>query len=64
MEDKKNRKGRPKKEETRSVGYRIRMTKKEYDIFNSISKLVQKPKSEVFREALDMYFRYHEKYSK
>lgn len=50
-----NKNGRPKSENSRTQGYRVRLNDEEMDRLNSLSKKNRKSKAEIIRLALLIY---------
>lgn len=48
--------GRPPKEVTRDVTFKIRLTVEEAEILTNLSERTGRTKSEVFRKAIEVYF--------
>lgn len=48
--------GRPPKEVTRDVIFKIRLTAEEAEMLTNLSKRIGQTKSEVFRKAIEVYF--------
>ncbi len=48
--------GRPPKEVTRDVTFKIRLTAEEAKILTNLSERTGRTKSEVFRKAIEVYF--------
>ena len=48
--------GRPPKEVTRDVIFKIRLTAKEAEMLTNLSERTGQTKSEVFRKAIEVYF--------
>lgn len=48
--------GRPPKEVTRDVTFKIRLTAEEVKILTNLSERTGRTKSEVFRKAIEVYF--------
>lgn len=48
--------GRPPKEVTRDVIFKIRLTAEEAEMLTNLSERTSQTKSEVFRKAIEVYF--------
>ena len=48
--------GRPSKEVTRDVTFKIRLTAEEAEILTNLSERIGQTKSEVIRKAMEVYF--------
>lgn len=48
--------GRPPKEVTRDVTFKIRLTAEEAEILTNLSEQIGQTKSEVIRKAMEVYF--------
>lgn len=48
--------GRPPKEVTRDITFKIRLTAEEVEMLTNLSERTGQTKSEVFRKAIEVYF--------
>ena len=48
--------GRPSKEVTRDVAFKIRLTAEEAEMLTNLSERIGQTKSEVIRKAMEVYF--------
>lgn len=56
MNETMNKRGRPKKENARTNGYRIRMTDEESANLDELQKIYNLPKAQIIRDALSEYY--------